>query len=672
MDLPAGFVLDSELKKQPQQPMELPEGFVLDNAQAQEQPQERGMMDKLIGGVTDPDEWKRQLGLTARHAVEGVASIPNLVADPLALASDKYLGTDFGSQTQNVSDALTRLGLPQPEGALERGVGGVSRAVSGAGSSVATGARMLKDVAKTGTDAMAKQAPSMGKFLTVEPTAQLGGAIGAGGASETAREMGASPAVQLGAGLVGGLAGGHMGMAKSKPSPIPNADDLRVKAHGLYAEAEKAGGVLKPQFMDDVLDDLHKITPQTEAGTIMSGENPLSKVIKRMELLRGKPVSLRAAQEIDEGLGDVIDGLVDMGRLTKQGKKVLDVQDAFRKQIARADKSVLENTAGFNAWDAGRKTWHEMNKMQDIERIIRRAEMTDNPATSIKTGFRTMLSNPNRIKGYTPKEVKLMEQAAKSGVVSDMMRTVFGSRLLPIITGATGGLGATATAQGASMASRGMANKLQFIKASKVAREVAKDSMKPQRTNNLLKRIYEDMNNGIPIATKDIMKLPSKDAKEVMGQLKKVGKEWVADESGAFHGTQRQDITKPRITKGKMGKAFYLTESKDRAARYGRDAMVSDDVISATGGVIKREIREPEMHKTSNVLEYGLDDLNIREVADDREFRELFKSSKEASQNAELMGYDGVYNKTTDTYAIYNVDKLNKIGITRGMSKENK
>ena len=129
----------------------------------------------------------------------------------------------------------------------------------------------------------------------------------------------------------------------------------------------------------------------------------------------------------------------------------------------------------------------------------------------------------------------------------------------------------------------------------------------------------------------------------------------------AFHGTQAKQIRgTPNPTDGSMGKAFYLTNDAAKAKSFGRDGRVDDSVMGAQGKMIKRTLREPEMYPDSNVFEFDLSKLKIKEVADDAEFFRHIPSGDVADASVEyrLLGFDGVRNKTTGTTAIYNTENL--------------
>lgn len=146
----------------------------------------------------------RQIGLTARYGLEGVANTAQIVTeplrqfitDPLARAFGGKSGRPLGEEATLLAD---RLGLPSPEGANERVVGDATRLVAGAGG-LGAGART------------ASAAPGMvgraAEFLSSKMPQQLGGAAGAGLVGGASREAGGGTMTQGAASLIGGVGGG--------------------------------------------------------------------------------------------------------------------------------------------------------------------------------------------------------------------------------------------------------------------------------------------------------------------------------------------------------------------------------------------------------------------------------------------------------------------------------
>jgi len=129
----------------------------------------------------------RQLGLTARAGITGVASLPLLAAEPIAAM------TGMPNQAQTLQKLLTQLGLPEPRTGQER----VVQDITSAGSAVAGPAAIAK-----------RTAPAIQKFLTENIGTQAASATGGALASGAARESDASPMVQMIGSLGGAMAGG--------------------------------------------------------------------------------------------------------------------------------------------------------------------------------------------------------------------------------------------------------------------------------------------------------------------------------------------------------------------------------------------------------------------------------------------------------------------------------
>jgi len=286
-------------------------------------------------------------------------------------------------------------------------------------------------------------------------------------------------------------------MAESKRTglaPKLTSSEIKEMSRESYKFADDSGGTLKATVTDKFVDKIKSLDNQTSAGQIFSGENAISDLAKRVddpaEGLRGKTLSLQAAQEIDEKLGEMIEKNTTLGKVDKVGVKFIEMQDEFRDLIENATESdLIGGKDGFEALKRGRALWSASLRQADIEKILERADQMDNPVKGIQTGFRTLANNPKRMRGYTKQEQKLIKEAAKTGIGTDLLRLA-GSRLIPIITG----VGAVTTLNPASLLAVGgtaasgalarkAATKIQTKKANRLSNEVQK-RVSP-RTENL-------------------------------------------------------------------------------------------------------------------------------------------------------------------------------------------
>lgn len=180
----------------------------------------------------------RQLGLTARYALEGPAQAAQIFTEPVA-GLMRGVGIPTKSVGELASGAADWLGLPKPQGANERVIGDATRMMAGAGGMA--GAANLGARAATG----ATQAVLSG--LASNPGAQVSSAAGAGLLGGSSREAGGSPMLQAGAGLLGNMAGGLLpgvgaaavNTGKRMMAPAMGTPDLDVKLSSII---ERAGG----------------------------------------------------------------------------------------------------------------------------------------------------------------------------------------------------------------------------------------------------------------------------------------------------------------------------------------------------------------------------------------------------------------------------------------------
>lgn len=159
---------------------------------------------------------KRQLGLTARAGIEGVAAIPSIVGDAANYAVNLPLrainaaaGTDIPlllTVSGEIRNVLSEMGLPEPESVTERLVNVVGSALSGMG-----GARAIQ----SGVSGIKNVEPVV-RELGANPALQVAGAAGGAMSSEAAREAGiTNPAALMAIGAVGSvLPGGGASIAQ--------------------------------------------------------------------------------------------------------------------------------------------------------------------------------------------------------------------------------------------------------------------------------------------------------------------------------------------------------------------------------------------------------------------------------------------------------------------------
>jgi hypothetical protein len=151
----------------------------------------------------------RGVGLGLRDVVEGAAALPGMAVDALTYpvrAAGRALGYQMEAPTTLLSQGLTAAGLPVAETGGEQMV---SAGVRGAASALPT---LGAGLALQG----ARAAPSLANALAGGPVGQAVGGAASEMAATGARQNELGPVAELGAGLLGGVAGaGAVGLGRA-------------------------------------------------------------------------------------------------------------------------------------------------------------------------------------------------------------------------------------------------------------------------------------------------------------------------------------------------------------------------------------------------------------------------------------------------------------------------
>ena len=287
-------------------------------------------------------ELSRQLGLTARAGITGVAGLPLLAGDALnnlynmiSQGVQKGTGVNIGQlpmASQSAQQLMTDVGLPEPRGKQERVVQDIASSMAGVGGA----AKLAQTLAPTAVGT---------KMLSENIPVQIAGALGGAGAASLGREEGVGMLGQLGLGAAGGILA---------PSSLGTSAQLGARA---VREAVK---------------------PFTQSGReVITGnvlrqlsDNP-ERAIARMEgyvpPVKGyTPTTAQASRDI---------GLIS----AEQGIRGLDIEGAFAKQASEANKArtvILDRIAKDKDTIA-----NVITKRDDLTRPIRERAFANSIAT---------------------------------------------------------------------------------------------------------------------------------------------------------------------------------------------------------------------------------------------------------------------------------------------------
>ncbi|MDE2098892.1 MAG: hypothetical protein KGL39_16685 [Patescibacteria group bacterium] len=190
-----------------------------------------------VGGMLN--DVGRQVGLTARHGMEGLADTANFFTEPFRIGFEKVTGMPTAPLGAIASRAADFIGLPKPQNSTERVVGEAAKLMAGTGG-LAKAAPMIGNALAQGP--IGTTASRIWSSLGENIPQQLAAATGAGLAGGASKEAGGNWTQQLAASTLGGL-GGAGALA------LGQAGVNTAKSIG-QALSREVGGGMSPVQMD--------------------------------------------------------------------------------------------------------------------------------------------------------------------------------------------------------------------------------------------------------------------------------------------------------------------------------------------------------------------------------------------------------------------------------------
>jgi hypothetical protein len=453
---PQSFGLQ-EPQQQTGRQIQLPDGRIL-SLTGQETPEQlQALKDKLRSKYKQESQQIEQanpimenvvrpVGRAGRSFATGLASLADVPATPLKAAllgtglGAQKLGADglgnflinlgmtptYSSQVQSGIDKLTG-GYLKPRGTLEK--------VQDIGGEIATGA-----VAPMG--ALSKVPQALGSNQ---------------GAVQTTLKALVAPETAF----------------KSNRTPI-TSEELRALANVQYKVAEKKGGIVVPQAVDNFLNNINaKVKPKDAVASQLTKDDPAREALDILEgSMRGQPMTLDRFQAIDQALTTKIDNFYEFGKLKAEGLNLVKIQDELRSLVENVDANSIEGgKEAFDALKEGRKLWSQSARVRDIESVISRAEMSEQPANAIKSGFRTLANNPNRMRGYSAEQKDMIKKIAKEGIAMESLRGI-ASRLFGIGSAIANGPTGFVLGKGMEMGARGIRENVMTGRAQNIINNI--------------------------------------------------------------------------------------------------------------------------------------------------------------------------------------------------------
>lgn len=282
--------------------------------------------------------------------------------------------------------------------------------------------------------------------------AALSGVSGFGdgeGGMQNRFESGATSAAIGGA--VGGvlpLAGAALGKAinafKATPEKALTSDALKKEAAPFFKKFTESGASYSPQLTNEIADLADSSMSKGIAGATKPADEALNKSLEFYSSLRGKTLSPSDVQKLDQSFAD------DVARFNKAGEfnfgRILNnLKYEFRDRAFKPENAINYVTGGspkaVEDLVSGNKLWAQSYKAKDVEKILQKAEGTENPQTSIRTGLKNLLANDKKMAAYSAEEKAILKDAMNRGALGGLIK-LFGGRLTDSVAGGIAGMSA--------------------------------------------------------------------------------------------------------------------------------------------------------------------------------------------------------------------------------------
>jgi len=344
----------------------------------------------------------RQLGLTGRAAIEGIAALPNIIADPFA----RLAGITPPSEA--LSRTLTRMGLPEPETGVERAVQAGAQAVAGAGGQIG----LAKEAAQAVTSPIAR---GFSQQVAQAPGTQLTAASVAAPVAQQVTEATGSPIAGMAAGVV---SGGAAGLRRSPELP-PVAKQLRDEANRAYQRAESAGLVVNPAYVQNMSSKLSK--KAFDEGFDPGLHPQVAAVLRRLEDEGTSPKTLRELDQLRR-IVRAPAGTFDNPDQQRIARNMVDEFDSLVESVSAANvQSAANKDVALSALKQARDVYTKSRRVGIIEDMVDAAQTRGAQQTqagldnTLRTQFASLATNKKRMAAFTKAEQDEIKRIARGG-----------------------------------------------------------------------------------------------------------------------------------------------------------------------------------------------------------------------------------------------------------------
>lgn len=357
------------------------------------------------------DQLMRQLGLTGRAAISGIAALPNIIADPFA----RLAGVTPPSEA--LQRTLTRAGFPEPQPGLEQYVQAGTEALTGAGGQIGLARQAAQQLASPVSREVSRQ-------LAAAPATQLAVAPAATSAAMKTYEETGSPLAATAAGVA---TGATAGLRPRRIEPVPTTEELGQQATRAYQRASEAGVIVKPEAMQEFSKRITKKIAQEGYRPRMQPKIAIA--LDEIDMEGATPSTL---DQLDSLRQVVKDPAGDFGNKKQQrlANMIIRDLDNFIENLQGKDLIAGDADKAVAALKEARQVYARNRKADFLEEVVNKADLSSTQYSqsgmenALRVQFRALAKNKTKMAQFSKEEQDQIRKIVKGDTLQNTLRFI--------------------------------------------------------------------------------------------------------------------------------------------------------------------------------------------------------------------------------------------------------
>jgi hypothetical protein len=214
----------------------------------------------------------------------------------------------------------------------------------------------------------------------------------------------------------------------------PSAATIKASSKAAYDAAKATGAEIAPQAISILQHDVRALLKGEglimPSGRMTTAYPKVNAAVEAIEEYAAGPVSIEQAQTLLKTLRRVQKSIdPDEARI---GNMLVNQFEDFMDNLPPSAFPRGKGTEAIKEWSKGRSEWARFRKVQTIESLIDKAQLAKGGFDEgLRDGFRSVLRNPKKQRGFNADELAAMRKFVAGGPVGDFLGFLANGSSLP-------------------------------------------------------------------------------------------------------------------------------------------------------------------------------------------------------------------------------------------------